>query len=235
VASVQAVGDLGRANPQVAAFLGPSLPRGVALRLVPDLVLLPPARRGDLASALAERRVAAVLIADGPLGLPERVSSGEIRRAIEGGVRVVGAAGLGGFLAAQCAGMGMEGVGAVYAGCRQGELTEADVELVHGDATQGYRPQTWPMVSVRATVHALAVRGDLSTSEAAAVSWAASVVPPGERTGPALRDQLVEAGWPLGRVRTVLRYFEDWYVDQLALDAGEALAYLAGTGSAAGR
>jgi hypothetical protein len=223
------VDHAGRRELRVAAFLGPSLPRGVALRLLPDLILLPPARRGDLAAALDAHHLASVLIADGLLPAAERVARSEVQGALECGVRVVGAAGLGGLLAAELASLGMEGVGLVFDGYRRGVLTdESEVALAYGDAADGFRAVTWPMVNVRATLSTLAERGELSSAESGAVLAAAYSVGPESRTGDAVGERLGAAGWPQARVREVLRLLVDWYVDQLAFDAGEALAYLAG-------
>jgi hypothetical protein len=77
-------------------FAGETLQRGVAAELIPEVLLHPPARRGDLLGVAGPGDV--VVIIDGDPHHPPRHD--EILSLLASGVAVAGAGGLGAVLAA---------------------------------------------------------------------------------------------------------------------------------------
>lgn len=136
---------MARQGPLIA-FLGPSLPRSEVPR---GVEVLPPARRGDVLSAL-ERRPAALALIDGVFEASPSVWHREILAALESGVAVFGGSSMGALRAAELDGEGMIGVGTIYGWFRDGLIADdAEVALLHADAEHGFRPLTVPLVNVR--------------------------------------------------------------------------------------
>jgi hypothetical protein len=147
----------------VVAFVGPSLGRTEAKHLSGGKVL-PPAGRGDVWRALRLRPRAIALI-DGVFEAQPPVWHKELLDALESGVAVFGASSMGALRAAELASFGMVGVGQVYAWVVSGEVDDADVALLHGDAEVEHRPFTVPFVNIkhaaeRAVAHQVLVRGE---------------------------------------------------------------------------
>ncbi|HSK78905.1 MAG TPA: TfuA-like protein [Thermoanaerobaculia bacterium] len=151
----------------IIVFAGPTLPRepGPDWRALLDACrVLPPARRGDVLSALAFHPRTIVLL-DGYYFTVPSVTHKELLYALDAGVRVIGAASLGALRAAELAPFGMEGVGAVFDGYKSGALEGDDeVALLHAPAEHGYRPITLALVEVRHALARLAV--DAAAAEA---------------------------------------------------------------------
>ncbi|HSF40083.1 MAG TPA: TfuA-like protein [Thermoanaerobaculia bacterium] len=151
----------------IIVFAGPTLPRepGPDWRALLDSCrVLPPARRGDVLSALAFHPRTIVLL-DGYYFTVPSVTHKELLYALDAGVRVIGAASLGALRAAELAPFGMEGVGAVFDGYKSGALDGDDeVALLHASAEHGYRPITLALVEVRHALARLAV--DAAAAEA---------------------------------------------------------------------
>ena len=204
----------------LVAFLGPSLPAAEALRIVPEVDIWPPICQGDLTTVVERLRPRAVLIVDGEFSQSLSVWHKEILHALHLGTRVVGASSMGALRAAELDRFGMEGVGEIYAHYRDGWLTaDSDVALLHADAAEGYRPLSWPLVNVRATVQALQRQGALATDDAAAVLTAAGKLHFRERTEGTLARALHAEGTPQARAEELAKVLADGYVDQKALDA----------------
>ncbi len=153
-------GSDGRGRGGLVAFLGPSLSADEARAIVPDVSSCRPSAR-----AISPRRCATwrPVPSSSSTASSRRALSvwhKEVLHAIDLGVRVLGASSMGALRAAELDRFGMEGVGEIYAYYRDGWLTaDADVALLHGAAEDDYRPLSWPMVNVRATVGALAADG----------------------------------------------------------------------------
>lgn len=146
-------------------FLGPSLDRPTARRLLPDAIFLPPAQMGDVVSAVRRYRPRAVGLIDGVFLNAMSVFHKELLLAVDAGCWVLGAASMGALRAAECDRYGVIGVGGIYERYRSGELEDDDeVALIHGDETVGFRPLSDPLVTIRAALdHAVA--GGLLTRE----------------------------------------------------------------------
>jgi hypothetical protein len=139
-------------------FLGPSLPVGEALRLLPRAVYLPPVAVGDVYALVRDGQPRRIAIIDGYFERMAAVWHKEILWALEHGVAVYGAASMGALRAAELAAFGMVGVGRVYAGYARGRIAADDeVAIVHGPAELGYLAMSTAMVDLRAGL-ATAVR-----------------------------------------------------------------------------
>ncbi len=146
---------------ETIAFLGPSLPREEGRRLLPA-DYRPPIRRGDLEHIGADRTVAVI---DGRLDPESAIPAAEIRRALERGVRVYGAASVGALRAAELADAGMIGVGWVYEAYRSGRITSSDeIAVLYHPRT--LRPLTVPIVSVRHRLERLVAQGEITPDSA---------------------------------------------------------------------
>lgn len=151
-------------------FLGPSLPRAEARRLLPGARLCPPVRCGDLLALMRLQRPRAFVIIDGQFESTAAVWHKEILYALARGCPVYGASSMGALRAAELADLGMRGVGSVYEGFRSSALLDdGEVAVLHAPQEQGYAPLSDALVNVRATLTAAVREGVLSEAAAAAV------------------------------------------------------------------
>jgi TfuA-like protein len=104
----------------IHVFAGETLPRDELARFVSQVLLHPPARRGDLLGVAGPGDV--VVIIDGDPHHPPRHD--EILSLLASGVAVAGAGGLGAVLAADMHPYGMTGIGNVFAGLQDGSITD---------------------------------------------------------------------------------------------------------------
>ena len=147
-------------------FLGPTLARRDAERLL-DAVLLPPAGQGDIFRAVREHRPVAIGLIDGAFAEVRAVWHREILWALSQGVHVFGAASMGALRAVELAPFGMRGVGAVFRAYSDGiwpgfaEPFEDDdeVAVIHAPAEVGGGALSDAMVDLRATLLAAEAEG----------------------------------------------------------------------------
>jgi hypothetical protein len=104
----------------VHVFAGKTLQRDVVAGLVPQVLLHPPVRRGDLLGVAGPGDV--VVIIDGDPRDPPRHD--EVLSLLASGVAVAGAGGLGAVLAADMHPYGMTGIGNVFAGVQDGSIAD---------------------------------------------------------------------------------------------------------------
>jgi len=132
-------------------FLGPSLPLEDARREL-DVTYLPPVAQGDIIR-LIRRKPTVIGIIDGYFEGVPAVWHKEILFAMARGAHVLGASSMGAMRAAELHLFGMEGVGAVFEGFRDGRLEDDDeVAVTHGPAELGYTPLSEAMVNIRRTL-----------------------------------------------------------------------------------
>jgi hypothetical protein len=165
-------GVQGAARPTICLFVGPSVPAAeIRSALAPvdaELTLLPPAEQGDILRLL-EQLPDVIGIVDGQFFHAPAVLHREILLAHERGARVLGAASIGALRAAELDVYGMEGVGEIYRLYRAGRIDGDDeVAVLHASASEGYRPLTEALVSVRANLGRARRRGVISPRTAAA-------------------------------------------------------------------
>lgn len=194
----------------VIVFLGPSLPREDARRLL-DADYRPPARQGDVFHAITARPDAIVLI-DGVFESAPSVWHHELLAAHASGIKLLGASSMGALRAAELPGV-VTPVGEIARRFLSGAWNDdAHVALLHGDASQGFKPLTVPFVNVWATARA----GVLSARQARALCTEAEAQFYQSRTWRSLFDAL---GWDAGLRARVLASS----VDLKAQDARAAL------------
>lgn len=187
-------------------FLGPSLPLRAARRIA-RASYRPPARQGDVFRALVERPAALALI-DGVFEAEPSVWHQELRAALASGVAVFGASSMGALRAAELAAEGMVGVGEIARRYRRGEWRDdADVALLHADASHAFRPLTVPLVNVRATAAAAVTARVLGARDARRLVAEAAATHYQDRRWPRLLAALpaaararLEAWLPAGEV-----------------------------------
>jgi len=143
----------------VVVFLGPTLDAAEARAVLDDVVILPPAKQGDLYRA-AKRGAEIIGLVDGYFDQVEAVAHKEVLWAMSKGVHVLGAASMGALRAVELAAFGMEGVGEIFAQLQRGEITDDDeVAVAHAPSEDDYRRSSEAMVDIRATLAAAVVAG----------------------------------------------------------------------------
>ncbi|MEO1313396.1 MAG: TfuA-like protein, partial [Pseudomonadota bacterium] len=160
-------------------YLGPSARPEAVLRHLPDAVLRPPIKRGDLHRDRLLRFSVFVVI-DGVFAQEEALSPREVVDVIADGGRFVGAASMGALRAADCAPAGALGVGAVYRLFRRRVISSEDEVAV--TFLPGVGAVTLSLVSIRWALHRGWRRGALSRARAEALFAAAQALPYTERT-----------------------------------------------------
>ena len=209
-------------TPTMVVFLGPSMSHDEARELAPEAILLPPVCQGDLLSACEMYEPEVVVIIDGEFGQTLSVWHKEVLFVLDQGVRVFGASSMGALRASELDRFGMEGIGKVYDHYADGFLTaDEDVALLHADAEYGWRPFTWPMVNVWATVAHLRESGIVDSDRCEAIQAAANELHFTQRSRNALAQKLAEQGRPDSEALTDA--FVANFVDQKKLDATEAI------------
>jgi len=147
-------------------FLGPSLSREQAQRIYPDAIYLPPARMGDLVSAVRRYRPHAIALIDGSFFQSMATYHKEIIEALHEGIWVIGASSMGALRAAECSAFGMIGVGQVHQAYATGIYEDDDeVALSHVDGNFDFRPVTDALVDIRASLQAAAEAGVIDEPE----------------------------------------------------------------------
>jgi hypothetical protein len=202
---------------KAVVFLGPTLPADVARRILPHAIFLPPARQGDLLSALGTHEPHVIGLIDGAFGQSLAVWHKEILFALHAGVRVVGAASMGALRAAEMDVFGMEGIGEIYRRFRTGELQDDDeVAVLHAEADLEYRSMSEPMVNIRATLECAHAEGAISEIHADRLVESAKQLHFSERTLPHI---LMAADLPEEITHRVAAIVRDRYVDLKGADA----------------
>ncbi len=209
-------------------FVGPSL-AGPAVAAPPGIALRPPAAAGDLyRAARAGARV--IGLVDGVFEDRPTVWHKEILWALSRGTRVLGAASLGALRAAECAPFGMEGVGAIFARLRGGEIEDDhELALAYAPRELDYAPLSEPLVNVRATLDAARAAGILPAGGAAALLATAEALP-----YKALTWRRLVAALPAETSDETRAAFEAWLPEgRVDLKRADALALLDAVAAAA--
>lgn len=136
---------------KAVVFLGASLSLARARRIV-AAEFRPPARCGDVLSAVRDGATVIALIDGHPHGIPALWRK-ELRWALAAGVSVLGAGGTGAVCAAGLTDAGMEGMGALYEAYRHRPVSNGAVDPDRHTET---------MVAVRATLGRAARQGVVS-------------------------------------------------------------------------
>lgn len=166
-------------------FAGPSL---YHVRARVQAKVLPPIRRRDLEPALS-CEIRKVGIIDGEFDQSLAVAIPEIRQALRQGVHVYGAASMGALRAAECAMIGMVGMGWVFDRFRAGDLQRDDEVALIFDPVS-YKPLSTPLVNIRWTCSILTSLNIIDDYEADAIVESAKVLHYTDRSIPALKKML---------------------------------------------
>jgi hypothetical protein len=154
----------------VVAFIGPTLPLIEARLALPGAQFLGPARRGDIARVVLDRRPAAVVLIDGLFNTVPAVVHKEILFALTSGVRVVGAASMGALRAAELWTYGMEGIGEIFRRFQTGAWESDDeVAVIHGPAESGFRVASVALANIRLGLERACERELIAPDQAAAI------------------------------------------------------------------
>jgi hypothetical protein len=150
---------------KIIVFGGPTISRREVGNIL-QAEYLPPARHSDIISVVRNRRPDVIVIFDGDLGLQQTVWHYEIIEALNRGVKVYGASGLGALRAAELDGFGMIGIGRIFALYRD-KVIEADDEVFQRYEKQGeeYISLSLPMVNLRASFSRALSEGLISAGE----------------------------------------------------------------------
>jgi hypothetical protein len=187
-------------------FVGPSLPDSAELAAGTGIHIMPPVAAGDLLR-LDVRAGDVVAIVDGYFHQTRSVRHKEILDLLGRGVHVLGASSMGALRAAELDRFGMRGFGSVYADYSGGRLEADDeVTLLHSPPEEGYRPQSEPLVCMRATFAAAVQQGvcDASTADRLVEFFAQR--PFGLRSYAALPEAGEETGLDATAVRALQSY-----------------------------
>lgn len=209
-------------------FLGPSLPREVAARILPA-DYRPPARKGDVYAVLTSG-VQRIILIDGIFHSGPSVWQREILAAIDEGIEVFGASSMGALRAAELHPFGMVGSGTVFEWYRSGWLDGDDeVALRHAPEELGYRALSEPLVNIRATLRRAVRDARITPVEEAELVLAMKQTHYADRSYRGLLHCPVVQAWPEARRAELAAYLARHAVDVKADDASGVLALCART------
>jgi hypothetical protein len=210
-------------------FAGPTIPGPDIHAIVPDAVIHPPVRHGDLV-ALAPAPEDTIAIIDGLFFRTAAIRHKEIMHLLQQGVPVWGGSSMGALRAAELDVFGMRGVGSVYGMYSSGVVTGDDeVAVLHGPAEAGYRPLNEAMVSIRVAGSRARGHGVLDAGEEDLLINAAKALPFGERSYPAVIEAAVGRGLPRAKARAFREYLSA-HPCNLKREDAEALLRLVAAG-----
>ncbi|MFH0967192.1 MAG: TfuA-related McrA-glycine thioamidation protein [Methanobacteriota archaeon] len=208
----------------VIIYLGPSLQRTEAEMILPSgpqILYVPPIRRGDLIRAIAAGPKIIGII-DGLFFQNAAVGHREVLSAIRAGIRVVGASSMGALRAAELAPFGMEGIGEVYRRYKDGSIESDDeVAIICDPVTDGALSEA--LVNIRITLEKAQKEEIIDTTEAVAFFTFAK-----ERYYPDRTWEQIIRGIPFSPEKK--ETFREWLklnrVNQKEDDARSALRYI---------
>jgi hypothetical protein len=207
---------------RIIVFLGPSLEREAAEKILPA-EYLPPAKRGDLLRAVHNGATIIGLI-DGVFHQESAVAHREILAAIKKGVKVIGSSSMGALRAAEMDTLGMTGVGEVYRMYKNGELVSDDEVALVFDPETGLSLSE-PLVNIRFTLREAERQGVITPQDHAALLSVAQAVFYPQRTYGRIVSGAVD-GVSLEIRERFLAWIKLHAVDQKREDAVAALEYI---------
>lgn len=135
-------------------FTGPTLSEEEALPWL-EAIYLPPARQGDVISAIFTYMPDIIGIIDGASYPDLEIWHREILYALENGIAVYGASSIGALRAAELDIHGMHGVGRIYESLKGLDVSDDDEVMCHYDRNGSFRRISEPLVNIRATFQVL--------------------------------------------------------------------------------
>jgi len=208
--------------PKIIVFLGPSLDRESAEKIL-AAEYRPPAKRRDLLAAVSDGAAIIVLI-DGVFHQDSAVAHREILTAVKKGVMVIGASSMGALRAAEMDTLGMTGIGMIYRMYKDGTLTSDDEVALVFDPVSGYALSE-PLVNIRCTLENAESAGIITPAGHATLLAAARSVFYPQRTYPKIASAAGDAVDAATKDR-FLAFAAASQADQKQEDAIAALEYV---------
>jgi hypothetical protein len=168
-------------------FAGLSLSDEEARRLI-SADIRPPVKRGDL-DRLSDGRVVAII--DGELGLDSMLPVDEVRRCLDRGITILGAASIGALRAYEARAEGMKGYGWVYEAYCANKIVGTD-EIAVAYQPYSRRPLTVPLVDIRFCLDRLVRQTKITSAEAASAMEALKAIKVEDRNRRNVFRSLVE-------------------------------------------
>jgi hypothetical protein len=156
-------------------FLGPSAPASEILSILPDAIIRPPAKRGDL-YAYRILRHELFLVLDGAFGNILAISPREVVDVVRDGAVVVGASSMGALRAADCLPAGVHGVGIIFRLFKERVISTEDEVAVLFREDMPFPPLTEPLINMRIALRRATRKGLVGASEAEEIISAAQSV-----------------------------------------------------------
>lgn len=184
-------------NPQlpIAVFLGPSLERGNAYRIL-AANYYPPARLGDIYRLIGSG-VRTIVLIDGIFHSAAAIWQREILEALDNHIMVVGAASMGALRAAELYPFGMIGHGVIFQWYCDAVITGDDeVALLHADESLMFQCLSEPLVNIRSTLLEAVNQHILSKQQCRELTEFAKKMYYGDRSYAALVHSPVVGNWP---------------------------------------
>ncbi|WEX91330.1 TfuA-like protein [Sinorhizobium garamanticum] len=164
-------------------FLGPSAPASDISSILPDAIIRPPARRGDL-YAYRILKHEFFLILDGAFGNVLAISPREVVDVVQDGAVVVGASSMGALRAADCLPAGAHGVGIIFRLFKHQAISAEDEVAVLYREEMPFPPLTEPLINMRIALRRATRKGLVGASEAEEIISAAQSLHYTMRTWP---------------------------------------------------
>lgn len=196
-------------------------------RSILDAHYLPPARHGDLLSAVHNFHPSVIGLVDGEFSQALSVWHKEILYALEEGIQVYGAASMGALRAAETEPFGMVGVGKIFTMFKNEILQDDDeVALQYSSASYGYRNLSMPMVNIRATLEHAFEEGRINRVELNRTVKLAKSLFFRNRVVPTIRQKMLDSNIDETSADNVCNSLENHYVDLKREDTRELLRKL---------
>lgn len=200
-------------------FTGPSLSPQEAGRIL-DAIYLPPAKQGDVVSAMYRFQPDVIGIVDGAMHPHLAVWHKDILFALENGVAVYGSSGVGAVRAIEVRHAGMVGVGMVFEQLRgRGVFSDDEVMVVYEEKGGDYKRLSESAVNLRATFRAAQERAVVDAAGCEMLVEIAASIPYQDRTLPLIFRKASERGMSPGLIGRLEEFCEREYVDLQKLDA----------------
>ncbi len=208
---------------KVIVFGGPAIRRAEVAEIL-DAEYLAPPEHSDLISVARNSHPDVIVLLDGQLGRQQTVWHYEIIEALNLGVRVYGASGLGAIRAAELGAFGMIGIGRIFEQYRD-RVLEADEEVFQRCEKRGedYIPLSLPLVNLRASFARAESAGLISARERQELLEACRGVYYEDRTPENLVAGLRESGADGHCLEALAKILSEGYIDQKKEDALETL------------
>ncbi len=208
---------------KITVFGGPTISEQEVKEIV-KADYLPPVRHSDVVSLVRNDRPDVIVIFDGEIISHPTVWHNEIIEALNCGVKVYGAAGIGALRAVELHNFGMIGIGKIFAQYRD-KLLEADSEVFVKYDRQGnsYVPLSKPMVNLRATFKAVLSGNLIKEDEHEALLNAAGSLNFEERTFENISLNLQKENLDPVSLEKLEKIMQEHYIDLQKEDAIETL------------